>query len=354
MLLKIRPAKINFYIRFMRNNGFTSDQMLAGTDLTSKDMENPNFLIDITKYIRIVFNLKQLYQTPTLAFELGKFLSMGDIGVLGYAMMSSANTFEAYSVYRQYSSLFFGNLIDVNLIDDHHYRLAVYTPNIDTEISRDLLQFLIEERINIDVKAFQRYGWDHHTFPVKEWHVTYPEPTPEIVKLYKGLINVPIRFSSKHNMFVLRKDAMSITYLTGDAETHELCLKRLDEIYSNFHCHDQFTTQVRQILFNHLSDIPNIDEVAKELFCSKRTLNRKLNQEGTTFAQLVANTRLDAIINYAVTTDISQEEISHKLDFSDARSLRRFFKSKTNKTISNYKKEVKENMYKADKKRQGT
>ena len=66
MLLKIRPAKINFYIRFMRNNGFTSDQMLAGTDLTSKDMENPNFLIDITKYIRIVFNLKQLYQTPTL------------------------------------------------------------------------------------------------------------------------------------------------------------------------------------------------------------------------------------------------------------------------------------------------
>lgn len=350
MLLKIRPAKINFYIRFMKKHGFTSDQVLAGTNLSRQDLENPNFLIDITKYIRIVFNIKQLYQSPTLAFDLGEFLTMGDIGILGYAMMSSPNTFEAYSVYRQYSSLFFGNLIDVNLIDNNHNRLAVYTPNIDTEIRRDLLQFFIEERINIDVKAFQRYGWDHHTFPVKEWHVTYPEPKSDLIKLYKGLINVPIRFSSEQNMFVLRKDAMSIPYLTGDAETHELCLKRLDEIYSNFHCHDQFTTHVRQILFSNLSNIPSIDEVANRLFCSKRTLNRKLNQEGATFADLVANTRLDAIINYAVTTDLSQEEISDRLGFSDARSLRRFFKSKTRKTISDYKKEVAADMHSAVKK----
>jgi AraC-like DNA-binding protein len=340
MLLKVRSSKINFYLRFMRDKGFNSSQVLNGTNLSTAELAESSLLIDITSYVRIVSNIRQLYGSPTLAFDLGKSLTIGDLGILGYSLMTSENSYVAYNIYHKFSSLFFGNLIDVPIRHEHGQRIAYYEPTIDSDIRPELLQFLIEERINIDVAALKLYGWQHFEFPAEEWHLTYKKPDDDIVRLYNELIDVPVYFSAHENKMILKNNALSIRYPTHDKETNELLVSYLDKIHSNYYSTSDFTTQVRNILYKNLSDIPSVEEAATKLFCSKRTLNRKLNQEGTTFADLVAKTRFDAIMNYAATTHLSHEQIADKLGFSDARSLRRFFKKRTGKTISEYKDAV--------------
>lgn len=340
MLLKIRPAKINFYLRFMTEHGFDIAQVLDGSSISASSLDDPNYLIDITQYVRIVVNIKRLYQSQSLAFDLGDAVTISDLGILGYALMSSDNTAVGQGIYQQYSSLFFGNLIDLTYRSENGRLIAEMTPFYGTQIRHDLMQFFVEERFAISYKTLLLCGYKDNTFPVEEWFFTHEKPDDEVVKRYSQIFNVPIHFSSPTNSVVISDNGAIVDHTTADEETFELCLNHLDKLYTNYLNHDKFTTRVNHILFNNLSSPPTIDKVATELCCSKRTLNRKLLAEGSTFAELVSQSRLDAIINFVAATDYSHERISEETGFSDARSLRRFFKSKTGHTISEYKEKL--------------
>tara|TARA_B110000503_G_C7077342_1_gene383543 strand:+ start:484 stop:822 length:339 start_codon:yes stop_codon:yes gene_type:complete len=97
----------------MKEKGGGSSLVLNGINLSTANLSDSSFLVDITSYIRIVENIRQLYASPTLAFDLGKSLAIGDLGILGYSLMTSEDSNVAYNIYHKYSSLFFGNLIDV-------------------------------------------------------------------------------------------------------------------------------------------------------------------------------------------------------------------------------------------------
>jgi AraC-like DNA-binding protein len=98
--------------------------------------------------------------------------------------------------------------------------------------------------------------------------------------------------------------------------------------------------KVKAILHERLHQPPGIDEVAGQLFCTGRTLNRKLAREGVNFSDLCIATRLEAIRNLLATTNLESKEIADRIGFSDLRSLRRFFKAHTGKTIQQFRQET--------------
>jgi len=79
------------------------------------------------------------------------------------------------------------------------------------------------------------------------------------------------------------------------------------------------------------------DIVAKRLAVSKRTLQRRLNEEGTNFQMVLKNLRLDLSKRYLRESAISVPEISLLLEFQDTNSFFRAFRSWTNTTPSAYR-----------------
>lgn len=83
-----------------------------------------------------------------------------------------------------------------------------------------------------------------------------------------------------------------------------------------------------------------IDDVAAKLGISKRTLQRKLSDENTTFQKQLNNTREMLAIHYISNTDISTNDIAYLLGYQELNSFLRAFTMWTGKSMSEYKKNL--------------
>ena len=86
-------------------------------------------------------------------------------------------------------------------------------------------------------------------------------------------------------------------------------------------------TQVERILLQFLpSGRAQMDEVARELAVSKRTLQRRLSEDGTTWLKILNKSRETLAKRYLQETNLSAAEVSLLLGFEDPNSLFRAFK----------------------------
>jgi AraC-type DNA-binding domain-containing proteins len=94
------------------------------------------------------------------------------------------------------------------------------------------------------------------------------------------------------------------------------------------------TTQRVQALLLELipSNIATIDEVADRLAMSKRTLQRRLENEGENFRALLNETREKLARHYLKETSLSGGEIAFLLGFEDPNSFYRAFQDWTGQT----------------------
>ena len=82
-----------------------------------------------------------------------------------------------------------------------------------------------------------------------------------------------------------------------------------------------------------------IDDVARELGISKRTLQRKLKEEKTTFQKQLNSTRENLAVHYLINTDITTNEIAFLLGYQELNSFLRAFLLWTGKSVSEYRRQ---------------
>lgn len=101
------------------------------------------------------------------------------------------------------------------------------------------------------------------------------------------------------------------------------------------------TSLVKQAITERLpSGSISEPQIAADLNMSARTLNRKLQEDGLGFLQLVAHIREDLAMYYIGESHLSLSEISYLLGFSEQASLSRAFKRWTDTSPSEYRSQL--------------
>ncbi len=97
--------------------------------------------------------------------------------------------------------------------------------------------------------------------------------------------------------------------------------------------------RVVDVLKERIGRLPlSIEHLASELNMSKRTLQRRLQQQDVTFAQLRDQVRFHYAIGYLIEQNMSVDSISGALDFSDRTSFTNAFKRWTTLSPSVFRK----------------
>jgi AraC-like DNA-binding protein len=113
--------------------------------------------------------------------------------------------------------------------------------------------------------------------------------------------------------------------------------KRLTDIEAEA----SYACRVRSALFELLpSGLSSIEDVAKNLAVSKRTLQRYLSDEKTSFQQELNKTRESLARHYLANSTFSGAEISFLLGFDDPNSFFRAFRSWTGETPEKVRAEI--------------
>src|SRR5262249_45022223 len=83
-----------------------------------------------------------------------------------------------------------------------------------------------------------------------------------------------------------------------------------------------------------------VPRVARALRMSRRTMSRRLEQEGTSFAEELDNARRELAIAYVHEAETPLKEVAFRLGFSHAESFHRAFKRWTGETPLAYRRRV--------------
>jgi len=84
--------------------------------------------------------------------------------------------------------------------------------------------------------------------------------------------------------------------------------------------------QVAAEIASDLEHAPSIEQVARELGLSARTLHRRLSDEATSFQRVLDGVRRDAAVRGLLERERQLKTIATEVGFSDMRSFRRAFK----------------------------
>ena len=157
---------------------------------------------------------------------------------------------------------------------------------------------------------------------------------------YADFIGKAITVGDKNRLVFSKEDAL-VPFISRNESMWEFFEPELKRRLSMMETDDSCAARVRSALMELLpSGECTIDNVAKKLGYSKRSLQRKLQEEDTNFQKQLSHTRELLARTYLANTDMTTEDIAFLLGYQESGSFLRAFTVWTGQTVNEYRNTV--------------
>jgi AraC-like DNA-binding protein len=264
-----------------------------------------------------------------LGLKAARLMPFGSAGPLTYALHSAATVRQAIEIARRYAHLFCDGL----------------TIELDVERTRSIVRFASVIPVPRTVADFAMSCWfiDRgyssvgREAKVECWFSwSKPEDTTEYDRTFT---QANLRFGAPFDGFALSNDYLESPLPGADSTLHVLFCQHLDEQMDRLARRQTFAGSIRGLAVRDLThETPSAAGVAKQLGISVRTLNRRLEREGTSFRNVLDQLRQELALRYVGTHDIPLSEVSARLSFSHPEAFFRAFKRWTGESPLAYRR----------------
>ena len=208
----------------------------------------------------------------------------------------------------------------------------------ETSDSADVREFVTESVLSGLLAAITLFvGPGEFNGPV---HFTYPKPSYWFK--YRDYFGGNIIFDQPATEVIVAESMLSMPSPVADPILHQesvaLCEQQLNAIVSGAASDTSVgaADAVSQLIRENPGRLWSLNEVAKQLHMSPRTLMRKLDCDGTKFQAVRDNVSKEQAADYLKDPSLSVESVGHLMGFSDTSSFRRSFKRWFGETPSQY------------------
>jgi AraC-like DNA-binding protein len=144
--------------------------------------------------------------------------------------------------------------------------------------------------------------------------------------MYEAHFGCPAAFDARRNTIVFAKADLDRPFLTHNADLFATVAPQLEAELKQALASRAIGEQVKAILKQLLAGRrPGIEDVARELRVSSRTLQRRLAEDGATFQQLMQGARRELARHYLLHSSLELNETAYLLGYEDAHSFFRAF-----------------------------
>lgn len=147
--------------------------------------------------------------------------------------------------------------------------------------------------------------------------------------------------SGKENTITFQTHDLERPFVSFNPAMWDYFEPEMNKRLSDLDVDDSIAARVRSALSELLpGGACGIEDVAEKLGISKRTLQRKLSEEKTTFQKQLNSAREMLAIHYIRNTDMSAADIAYLLGYAELNSFLRAFTVWTGKSISAYRQDL--------------
>jgi len=271
----------------------------------------------------------EFFNDPDYGLKAGRTMSRGDVGVLDYALYSSATVREAIDIAARYIRLVNDGL-DLQLEfegDQAIIRLEskVVLPRYAEDFQLSAFYKVHSETLFVDTSLME--FWFVHP---------KPEDTSEYTRTFGSAI---LRFSAPYCGIAFKKEFLNLPLKSADAKLHSVIRKYAEIMLAELPRAHNLTEEVRKLITDQLArGQPKLQDIAHRLHMSTRTLGRRLEEEGTSFSAILEDLRQRLSYRYLNSQNLSISEIAFLLGFSHPVTFFRAFKRWTGQTPREYRR----------------
>jgi AraC-like DNA-binding protein len=159
----------------------------------------------------------------------------------------------------------------------------------------------------------------------KPSQVTLAHRKPDDVEPFRRLFRAPLLFDAEQNALVFLAEWLTYRLPVDDPELRRQLTKQIKALEARHR--DSFPDQVRSVLRAALlTDRSDADDIASLFSIHRRTLNRRLNEDGISFKDLVEEQRFEIARQSLLDTDLQVGDVAALLGYADASAFTRAFR----------------------------
>jgi len=151
----------------------------------------------------------------------------------------------------------------------------------------------------------------------------------------EGFFGCPVHFGRAHSELVLASSDLDRPGHAAKPRLAALLDRYATELLARLPATGSYADHVRRSIAHVIQrEPPTLEAIARQMHASRRTVQRRLSDAGTTHKHLVEEVRRQLALRYIATPELSIVEIAYLLGYQEESSFRRAFKKWTGKSPS--------------------
>lgn len=268
--------------------------------------------------------------SPDIGLSIGARATSGSLGAYGHAVRSAANMeaslrcMSRFIVVHSHATRlevdFSGSyvVIDYQITDP-----TIIQRRQDSELSIAMIATNLREITGSDV------------CPIR---VDFEHPAPSETSSHRGIFKCPVHFNQPSNRLHYSRELLARPVLTADARLYNALESFLEEQRKERASASDLLGHINLVIAGSLSNGEvSLEQIAKSLGMSARTLQRRLSERKLEFSALVEEVRRSLAVEYVSHSRYNLTEVALMLGYSEASSFSRAFRRWTQITPQQYR-----------------
>lgn len=311
--------------------GLSARQCLAGTGVRERDLGDPAGVVAAEQELAVIHNLvEHLPGVNALGVAAGRRYHYTAFGILGFAMVSSANARGALDVALRYFNLTFAfSRFEVSEISTDT------VIEVDTSaVPEDLRRFVAERDTTAVATVLRELIPDLHALR----RIEFAFPPPRDDGPYREAYGVTPRFGAPRTVAVLDRAKLQLPLPQANELVRRLSEEQCVQLVLRNRSRVGVTAKVRAQLAHDIC--ADMEAVAASLCTTTRTLRRQLAAEGISFGTIRNETIAALAEEYLISLKLPVQETAERLGYASASAFITAFSRLTGETPLAFRKRV--------------
>ena len=330
------PIIRNIVMGAAKNSGELQTICNAG-NITASELEDAGYKLTLEQNCSIMEAALAISGDAFLGLHIGEKTTPVVLGITGHLMQSSKDILTALQNLQQFTSTFtqlYNFSLEVKNDEAYYYCEPLQLWNdISPETARHSVDIAFAGILHsfrlLTGKSFQ---------PKK---ILYRYARILLTDEHERILRCRSLFNQHCNCIVFSLADMQSPVIGYNSELNIVFKNLLETELKKQHEGTSFTAQVREVILKHYQfTFPQLEEIAGYMLITPRTLQRKLQEENTSFRTLSDSIKEELACSLLNNNVLSITEIAYKLGYAEPSTFQRAFRQWTGKTPNAFRSSI--------------
>jgi AraC-like DNA-binding protein len=316
------------FLELMARYEVTPEALLEGTGQSREALSDPASRIPLAFAEEVVRRAIELTGEPGLAFPMGLQMRLSSHGYLGFAAMTAENVREAIELAVRFAPTRTTALALSLHVEDEKASLVLE----ERAPLGELREFIIFT-LMVGIAQIARAVTGVELRGDAEVMFARPSYFDRVAHFAPG----EVRFDQPSNRLVFAASVLDLPLDMADPVATQLAREQCERELQALGRDDRAVTRARELM-PLPTGFRTLEDVAKRMHLSQRTLKRRLADHGTSYSALLDDLRKERALLLLRDGTLSLDQVAERLGYSDVANFTRAFRRFTGKTPGTFRK----------------